>query len=33
MLFMLIPLVVFYEIGILVSYLTYKEDWKEWEKL
>jgi len=26
MLFMLVPLVVFYEIGILVSYLTYKED-------
>ena len=25
MLFMLVPLIVFYEIGILVSYLTYKE--------
>jgi len=25
MLFMLVPLVVFYEIGIIVSYLTYKE--------
>ena len=27
MLFMLVPLVLFYEIGILVSYLTYKERW------
>ena len=27
MLFMLVPLVVFYEIGIIVSYLTYKERW------
>jgi len=27
MLFMLVPLVLFYEIGILVSYLAYKERW------